>query len=338
MATSSMVASPEPSARVTRRPSTSARIRVSLARCSKRRTLMSPVVMTCPEPTDTTRPIERNTRRRPGISTTKPTTRGGAALRYTTTTSRTLPSRSPSRSNTTQPARRATNRRVLMIPKGMAEPFVAGAGGTSAVHRGSFRLPHTPHGGRWDDVRMTNPAGPFGTSRRPGFPVPPRGEVIANYDTYEAAQDAVDKLAHADFQVRSASIVGNDLKSVERVTGRLSWGRAAGAGAASGLWLGLFLGIVTVTFSTTAGPGYLFGAVLIGAAFGMLFGLVSYALTRSRRDFSSVMQVVASSYSLIVDPEVATRARNVLGLAAGSTTTTTGIADAGLDEPPLGPT
>ena len=91
---------------------------------------------------------------------------------------------------------------------------------------------------------MTNPAGPFGTSRRPGFPVPPRGEVIANYDTYEAAQDAVDKLAHADFQVRSASIVGNDLKSVERVTGRLSWGRAAGAGAASGLWLGLFFGLV----------------------------------------------------------------------------------------------
>ena len=47
--------------------------------------------------------------------------------------------------------------------------------------------------------------------------MPPRGEVIANYDTYGAAQDAVDRLAHADFQVRSASIVGNDLKSVERV-------------------------------------------------------------------------------------------------------------------------
>ena len=184
---------------------------------------------------------------------------------------------------------------------------------------------------------MTNTQGAFGASRRMSFPKPPTGDVLATYDSYEEAQKAVDRLAHADFPVQAASIVGNDMKSVERVTGRLSWGRAAGAGAASGLWLGLFLGIVTVTFSTTAGPGYLFGAVLIGAAFGMLFGLVSYALTRSRRDFSSVMQVVASSYSLIVDPEVSNRARNVLGITASATTTTTTVADAGLDEPPLGP-
>ncbi len=165
---------------------------------------------------------------------------------------------------------------------------------------------------------MSTPASPFGTSRRPGFPVPPRGEVVANYDTYEAAQDAVDKLAHADFPVQGASIVGNDLKSVERVTGRLSWGRAVGAGAASGLWLGLFFGLVTVFFSASASPTFLFGAVLLGAAFGMLFGLASYATTRRRRDFSSVMQVTASTYSLVVDPETANRARNVLGLGAAA--------------------
>jgi hypothetical protein len=188
---------------------------------------------------------------------------------------------------------------------------------------------------------VTNTQGPFGTSRRLSFPKPPSGDVIATYDSYEGAQEAVDRLAHADFPVREASIVGNDMKSVERVTGRLSWGRAAGAGAASGLWLGLFLGLVTLFFSTRANPGvgYLFGAVLLGAAFGMLFGLISYALTRRRRDFSSVMQVVASSYSLVVDPEVANRARNVLGLGIGAIpTTTVADADAELDEPPYGPT
>jgi hypothetical protein len=188
---------------------------------------------------------------------------------------------------------------------------------------------------------VTNTQGPFGTSRRLSFPKPPSGDVIATYDSYEGAQEAVDRLAHADFPVRAASIVGNDMKSVERVTGRLSWGRAAGAGAASGLWLGLFLGLVTLFFSTRANPGvgYLFGAVLLGAAFGMLFGLISYALTRRRRDFSSVMQVVASSYSLVVDPEVANRARNVLGLGIGAIpTTTVADADAELDEPPYGPT
>jgi hypothetical protein len=50
-----------------------------------------------------------------------------------------------------------------------------------------------------------------------------------------------------------------------------------------------------------------------------------------------VMQVVASSYSLVVNPEVANRARNILNIGAAGVTETTTIADAGLDEPPVGP-
>jgi hypothetical protein len=187
--------------------------------------------------------------------------------------------------------------------------------------------------------RMTNPQGLFGGGRQVVFPTLPTGDVIATYDTYQQAQSAVDKLAESEgFPVQAAAIVGNDMKSVERVTGRLSWGRAAGAGAASGLWLGLLLGLVTTLFTpanANPGSGYLFGAVLLGLAFGILFGLISYAFTRNRRDFSSVMQVVASSYSLVVNPDVANRARNVLGLGVGTTATTT-VQDAGLDEPPLG--
>ncbi|MDH2445324.1 hypothetical protein QDR37_15340 [Amnibacterium sp. CER49] len=180
---------------------------------------------------------------------------------------------------------------------------------------------------------MTSTQGPFGTSRRVSFPKPPTGDILATYDTYEEAQSAVDVLAHADFPVQAATIVGNDMKSVERVTGRLSWGRAAGAGAASGLWLGLFLGVLSITFTPASGIGYLVGALLIGAAFGMLFGLGGYALTRNRRDFSSVMQVVASSYSLVVDPEVANRARNVLNIQASPVPTAVPVRDP--DEPPL---
>ncbi len=188
---------------------------------------------------------------------------------------------------------------------------------------------------------MTNTQGMFGGQRTVAFPTLPRGDVIASYETYQQAQDAVDALAGAEnFPVQSAAIVGNDMKSVERVTGRLSWGRAAGAGAGTGLWLGLLLGLVTSLFTPGSGSysfGYLIGAVLLGAAFGMLFGLVSYALTRKRRDFSSVMQVVASSYSLVVNPDVANRARNVLGLAGAGTTVTTTIDHPELDEPPTGP-
>lgn len=187
---------------------------------------------------------------------------------------------------------------------------------------------------------MTNTQGLFGGGRQVAFPTLPTGDVIATYGTYQEAQAAVDKLAETEgFPVQAAAIVGNDMKSVERVTGRLSWGRAAGAGAASGLWLGLLFGLVTTIFSrpdANPGTGYLLGAVLLGAAFGMVFGLISYALSRNRRDFSSVMQVVASTYSLVVNPEVSNRARNVLGVGQGTTEVTT-IKDADLDEGPFPP-
>lgn len=194
-----------------------------------------------------------------------------------------------------------------------------------------------PCSGSWESSSMTNTQGLLGGGRRVAFPNLPTGDVIATYGTYQEAQSAVDKLADTDgFPVQSTAIVGNDMKSVERVTGRLSWGRAAGAGAASGLWLGLLFGLVTTIFTpanANPGTGYLIGAVLLGAAFGIVFGLISYAVSRNRRDFSSVMQVIASTYSIVVDPQVANRARNILGVTTGFTPV---AAPAPVDEPPAG--
>ena len=144
------------------------------------------------------------------------------------------------------------------------------------------------------------------------FPTLPRGEVVAVFETYPDAQQAVDVLARADFPVDKVSIVGSDLKSVERVTGKLTWGRVALAGAASGAWLGIFFGLLLLIFSPTVSYAFVIAAVLIGAGFGMLFGIVSYAINRRRRDYTSVMQVIASSYSVLVDPELGNRARNLL--------------------------
>jgi len=149
------------------------------------------------------------------------------------------------------------------------------------------------------------------------FPTLPKGETIASYATYQEAQAAVDRLAKADFPVRELSIVGTDLTTVERITGKLTWGRGAGAGALSGAWFGTFLGLLFFIFSPTgAGLGILGAAVLIGAGFGMIFGLVSYSLNRRRRDFTSVMQVLATRYAIIADPAHLTKAREVLGVAA----------------------
>ena len=159
---------------------------------------------------------------------------------------------------------------------------------------------------------MTTPS-PLGGRNRMLFPTMPRGEVVATYETYVDAQQAVDVLARADFPVDKVSIVGSDLKSVERVTGKLTWGRVALAGAASGAWLGIFFGLLLIIFSPTVSYAFVIAAVLIGAGFGMLFGIVSYAINRRRRDYTSVMQVIATSYSVLVDSDLVNRARNLLG-------------------------
>ena len=53
-------------------------------------------------------------------------------------------------------------------------------------------------------------------------------------------------------------------------------------------------------------------AALIGAGFGMLYGIASFAISRRRRDFTSTHQVLATSYQIVVDPEVSSRAHEVL--------------------------
>ncbi|MDQ1609685.1 MAG: hypothetical protein QOE16_2417, partial [Microbacteriaceae bacterium] len=67
-----------------------------------------------------------------------------------------------------------------------------------------------------------------------------------------------------------------------------------------------------IIFSPVTSFTFVVAAVLLGAGFGMLFGLVSYAINRRRRDYTSVMQVIATSYSVIVDPDLVNRARNLI--------------------------
>jgi hypothetical protein len=145
------------------------------------------------------------------------------------------------------------------------------------------------------------------------FPTLPRGDVLGTYQTYPEAQQVVAKLADSDFPVGKLSIVGNDLKTVERVTGKMTYGRAAVAGALSGLWLGIFFGIVLTLFSQGGSLTVIVAAAIIGAAFGMLYGVVSFSITRRARDFTSVHQVLASNYQIICDPQLTLQAQRILG-------------------------
>ncbi|MFE4227628.1 general stress protein [Arthrobacter sp. NPDC056886] len=140
----------------------------------------------------------------------------------------------------------------------------------------------------------------------------PRGDVVGSYNSYLDAQKAVDYLADQQFPVQMVSIVGNELKMVERVTGRLTYPRVALSGALSGMWFGLFVGVMLSFFSTTPGYFSIVTSVLMGAAFFMLFGIVTYAMQRGKRDFTSTSQVVATNYDVVVSFEAAGEARRML--------------------------
>ncbi|NUP59608.1 MAG: ECF transporter S component [Pseudarthrobacter sp.] len=140
----------------------------------------------------------------------------------------------------------------------------------------------------------------------------PTGDTVGSYTSYLDAQKAVDYLADQQFPVQMVSIVGNELKMVERVTGRLSYPRVALSGALSGMWFGLFVGVMLSFFAPSPGYFSILASVLMGAAFFMLFGIVTYAMQRGKRDFTSTSQVVATSYDVIVAPEAAHEARRLL--------------------------
>ncbi|MDR2257214.1 MAG: ECF transporter S component [Arthrobacter sp.] len=157
---------------------------------------------------------------------------------------------------------------------------------------------------------MTSPA----SQASAAFPTIPRGEVIGRYENYLDAQKVVDYLADHDFPVVNVSIIGNDLKLVERVRGKLSYPRVAGQGAAQGAMLGVFFGLLLMLFSQ---PGQgsavpLLAAVLLGAFLFMIMGVVSYALQRGKRDFSSTRQVLPSTWDVVVEHAVAAQARQLV--------------------------
>jgi hypothetical protein len=146
---------------------------------------------------------------------------------------------------------------------------------------------------------------------------------VASYPTYEQAQEAVDQLSDNQFPVQNLDIIGCDLRLVERVTGRLTKGRAALAGAGGGAWFGLFIGVLVGLF--TSGPvwiGLIVGGVLIGAIWGAIFGFITHAATRGKRDFSSRRSLTASRYDIVARGGHAEQARGVLrraGLVAEET-------------------
>jgi hypothetical protein len=145
----------------------------------------------------------------------------------------------------------------------------------------------------------------------------PSRRVIATFTKYADAERAVDKLADGGFPVERVAIIARGLQFEERITGRMNYGiaalRGAGSGAAAGFLIGWLFGLFDwvdpiISSFVVAINGLWFGAIV-----GAIVGMIAHALTRGRRDFSSLGTMTAERYDVLADDEVADEAAQVLG-------------------------
>ncbi|MGW9156623.1 general stress protein [Microbacterium sp. NPDC055665] len=156
------------------------------------------------------------------------------------------------------------------------------------------------------------------------------GEMVASTRDYESAQKTVSKLIAGEVPARDIAIVGQSVRTVERVTGKLGYAAAARSGAINGVLIGLFLSAILVIGNPEVPIQLFVGFVFIGVALGMLLSLVTYAIVRRRRDFASVTQFAADHYEVTVQAASLAKARQVLG----STKVAPVRPPVNLDEPP----
>jgi hypothetical protein len=144
-------------------------------------------------------------------------------------------------------------------------------------------------------------------------PAVPQGEVIADFAQYVDAVAYVEKLIANNFPAGLIAIVGSDLRSVERVRGRMSYARVAINGAITGSWLGLIFGFlfgptIDTANITSSANGGLGSSIVIGAGIGMLFQVVRFSLTLNKRGFLSQSSFVAAKYQIQVPASMVSQA------------------------------
>lgn len=142
------------------------------------------------------------------------------------------------------------------------------------------------------------------------------GETVASTRDYEVAQKTVSKLIAGDVPARDIAIVGQGVRTVERVTGKLGYAAAARSGAINGVLIGLVLSAIMLFGNPDAPISLFLGFILIGVALGMIMSLVTYSIVRRRRDFASMTQMLADHYEVRVQAGALAKARLVMGSAA----------------------
>ncbi|MFE5890510.1 general stress protein [Streptomyces sp. NPDC056462] len=150
---------------------------------------------------------------------------------------------------------------------------------------------------------------------------------IASYTTYQEAERAVDHLSDHGFPVERVAIIGQDVRLVEQVTGRMGHGGAALQGAVSGALpgalIGWIFGLLNWLDPVVSGLLLALYGLVFGALVGALLNLLVHAAQRGRRDFASVSFMQPSRYDVVADEAVADEAVQMLAELPSWTGTST---------------
>jgi hypothetical protein len=160
--------------------------------------------------------------------------------------------------------------------------------------------------------RSGNVATQSGTNKR----------TVATFTSYGEAERAVDYLADEKFPVQHVAIVGEDVRLVEQVIGRLGYGRAAlqgaGSGAVAGALVGWIFGVFSWVHPLIAGLTLAAYGLVAGAIIGAIVGLIFHAAQGGRHDFAAIRVMQPSRYELVVNEEVADEAARLLAARTGA--------------------
>jgi len=145
-------------------------------------------------------------------------------------------------------------------------------------------------------------------------------QTVMSFATYVDAQRAIEALGRGTFPVDRLAIVGADLRTVERLTGRRAYASTIAYHASSGAGVGAFLGFVLGLFGMVAplvsALRLAVWGLVLGTLLGVCMGAVIHATLGPRREFSSVARLEARRYELMAPADLADEARRLLsGLA-----------------------
>ncbi len=125
--------------------------------------------------------------------------------------------------------------------------------------------------------------------------------VVSTYSSREAAEHAINVLVTDGFNPTQFTIKGNGVYAVERVTGKITYAKAAFAGVFSGIYFGIGIALIALISGLLKLENLgnaIYGIMVIGIGLGVLLAVITHSFSKNSRSYTSVSQIMCERYDL----------------------------------------